>query len=165
MTSIIKVDQIQTAAGGVPTAADLGLNVSGAVLQVVGATHNRDSGRILETTSTSYVQGSGLSVTIAPKSASSNILVMFTSSMYQNGSDMLVTILRDGVNVASNYGLIYRYNEIGAWQNATANWIEPANTTSSRTYTVAGKSPYGQAIYLGGENSFISTLVAIEIAG
>ena len=34
MTSIIKVDQIQNAAGGTPTAADLGLNVSGTVLQV-----------------------------------------------------------------------------------------------------------------------------------
>jgi hypothetical protein len=34
MSSILKVDQIQTAAGGTPTAADLGLNVSGSVLQV-----------------------------------------------------------------------------------------------------------------------------------
>jgi hypothetical protein len=36
MASILKVDTIQTAAGGTPTAADLGLNVSGGVLQVVG---------------------------------------------------------------------------------------------------------------------------------
>ena len=35
MTSIIKVDQIQTTAGTAPTAADLGMNVSGNVLQVV----------------------------------------------------------------------------------------------------------------------------------
>ena len=35
MTSIIKVDQIQTAAGAVPTAADLGINVTGSVVQVV----------------------------------------------------------------------------------------------------------------------------------
>ena len=35
MTSIIKVDQIQTAAGAAPTAAGLGLNVTGSVLQVV----------------------------------------------------------------------------------------------------------------------------------
>lgn len=33
MTSILKVDQIQTAAGGVPTAADLGINTSGTVLK------------------------------------------------------------------------------------------------------------------------------------
>ena len=35
MTSIIKVDQIQTAAGATPTAADLGVNISGSLLQVV----------------------------------------------------------------------------------------------------------------------------------
>ena len=35
MTSIIKVDQIQTAAGSTPTAADLGVNISGSLLQVV----------------------------------------------------------------------------------------------------------------------------------
>ena len=32
MTSIIKVDQIQTTAGGAPTAADLGINVTGTIL-------------------------------------------------------------------------------------------------------------------------------------
>ena len=35
MTSIIKVDQIQTASGATPTADDLGINVSGSLLQVV----------------------------------------------------------------------------------------------------------------------------------
>ena len=34
MSSIIKVDTIQTAAGGTPTAGDLGLNVAGSVLAV-----------------------------------------------------------------------------------------------------------------------------------
>jgi len=33
MTSIIKVDQIQTAAGSTPTAADLGINTTGTVLK------------------------------------------------------------------------------------------------------------------------------------
>jgi hypothetical protein len=36
MSSIIKVDQIQLADGSTPTAGDLGLNVSGGVLQVIG---------------------------------------------------------------------------------------------------------------------------------
>jgi len=42
MTSIIKVDQIQNAAGGVPTAGDLGINTTGTVLQVV-QTYNENS--------------------------------------------------------------------------------------------------------------------------
>ena len=40
MTSIIKVDQIQTLAGAAPTAADLGINVSGAYQQIVYSTSN-----------------------------------------------------------------------------------------------------------------------------
>ena len=35
MTSIIKVDTLQKANGATPTAADLGINVTGTVLQVV----------------------------------------------------------------------------------------------------------------------------------
>ena len=38
MTSIIKVDQIQLANGSTPTAADLGINTTGSVLQVLSAT-------------------------------------------------------------------------------------------------------------------------------
>ena len=34
MTSILKVSTIQNTAGGAPTAADLGLNITGSVLQV-----------------------------------------------------------------------------------------------------------------------------------
>ena len=40
MTSIIKVDQIQTAAGATPTAADLGINTTGSVLKVSHFTNN-----------------------------------------------------------------------------------------------------------------------------
>jgi len=37
MSSIIKVDTIQNAAGGTPTAGDLGLNITGSVIQVTQA--------------------------------------------------------------------------------------------------------------------------------
>ena len=167
MASILNVDSIRNAAGTSALTIDSSgnVNIPGHVVQVVSDTHNRDDGRLLETTSTSYVQGSGLSVTITPKFASSNILIMFTTSIYQNDPNMLCTIFRDGVNVASSYGLIYRYNETGDWQNATANWVEPANTTSAITFTVAGRCTGGGTVYMGGENSYISTLIAMEIAG
>ena len=40
MTSILKVSTIQNTAGGAPTAADLGLNVTGSVIQVANTTSN-----------------------------------------------------------------------------------------------------------------------------
>ena len=70
MASILKVDQIQTAAGGTPTAADLGINTSGNVLQVVTAT-SESAGA---TTSTSFV--SYMSANITPSSTSSKILLI-----------------------------------------------------------------------------------------
>ena len=80
MTSILKVDQIQNTAGGVPTATDLGLNVSGNVLQVVRSGNLYSE--MIETTSTSFV-ASGIYVDITPKKIGSTILVDFYSGMVQ----------------------------------------------------------------------------------
>jgi|SaaInlV_125m_DNA_1040241.scaffolds.fasta_scaffold54706_2 hypothetical protein len=78
MTSIIKVDQIQTAAGGVPTAGDLGLNTTGTVLQVV-QTYNEDSSHIVA--SSTGLVASGIQASITPKQAGSLILVSFNTTM------------------------------------------------------------------------------------
>ena len=80
MASIIKVDQIQTAAGGTPTAADLGLNTTGTVLQVVS---NRPTSiQSLNTSSTSYTDIPGMAVTITPTSTSSSIFIIFDMHIY-----------------------------------------------------------------------------------
>ena len=78
MTSTIKVDQIQNAAGGVPTAGDLGINTTGSVLQVV-QTYNENSS-FIAASSTSLV-ASGIQASITPKQAGSLILVSFSISM------------------------------------------------------------------------------------
>ena len=69
MASIIKVDTIQTAAGGTPTAADLGLNTTGSVLQVVSSNNG-----YAVTTSSSYVD-TGLQQTITPIATNSKFLI------------------------------------------------------------------------------------------
>jgi hypothetical protein len=78
MTSIIKVDTLQTAAGGVPTAGDLGINTTGTVLQVV-QTYNENSAMI-EGSSTSLL-ASGIQASITPKQAGNLIIVSFSTSM------------------------------------------------------------------------------------
>lgn len=128
MTSIIKVDQIQNAAGGVPTAGDLGLNTTGTVLQAV-RNGNLNSGHI-STTSTSFT-ASGIYVDITPKKIGSTILVDFYSGMvhqitagemytkmYVNGSELPGS----GVWSAgySNSGVIYHSIVHGSSMTTTA---------------------------------------------
>jgi len=69
MTSIIKVDQIQNAAGGTPTAADLGLNISGSVIQTQQFTYTGS------TSWSSVGEVPILSGTVTPKLADSKFLM------------------------------------------------------------------------------------------
>ena len=71
MASIIKVDQIQTAAGGTPTAADLGINTTGGVVQVV----NGNTSTMVTSSTTQIWVDTGITATITPTSTSSNIIV------------------------------------------------------------------------------------------
>ena len=92
MTSIIKVDQIQTAAGGVPTVKDLGLE-AGSVLQCKAQTRtigNTGTGADIETVS---VAASGIenayslnTVTITPKYSDSLILMQWSGMVMIAGS-------------------------------------------------------------------------------
>ena len=72
MSSIIKVDTIQTAAGGTPTAADLGLNVTGGVLQVVQTPLTAFSSYSVASQGKS---SNVISASITPTSTSSKILI------------------------------------------------------------------------------------------
>jgi hypothetical protein len=70
MTSIIKVDTIQTSAGGTPTASSLGIGGTGKIGQVVSSTTSTSQ---YFNYITSYAD-IGLSVSITPTSTSSKIL-------------------------------------------------------------------------------------------
>jgi hypothetical protein len=111
MTSIIKVDQIQTTAGGTPTAADLGLNVSGTVLAAYSAGVRVGQGQVTWsiTTNPSSQYGSGYTnrtyieaaaITLTPKSSSSTLIctgtVGWSSGMsYSNGAFGQIITLND----------------------------------------------------------------------
>ena len=71
MTSILKISTIQNTAGGAPTAGDLGLNVTGSVLQVKQAVKTDT----FSTTSGTFVQVPDLTITITPSSTSNKILI------------------------------------------------------------------------------------------
>ena len=71
MTSILKVSTIQNTAGTAPTAGDLGLNVTGSVLQVKQAIGSTSVQNISSTSFASI----GLSIDITPRDANSKFLV------------------------------------------------------------------------------------------
>jgi len=173
MSSIIKVDTIQTAAGGTPTAADLGLNVTGAVLQVVEATQSTTTN--VDGT-TSYTD-SGLSGSITPSSASNKIIIITAQSGYlqrhsNDGIDAFCRLYRttDSTELTTLYkqgraGLGYSSQLYFPMQYSFA-YIDSPNTTSEVSYKTQGKMASGYTSS-SARIGFVSTgkMILMEIAG
>ena len=142
MTSIIKVDQIQTLAGAAPTAADLGINVTGSVLQVVEA--NFTSNNV--TSSTSYV-ATYITASITPTSSNSKILVVVYTGVDTNNTTRVVhyTLYRNNttnlaLHATSDYMGLATNNAGRVMCPITVSYTDSPNTTSSVTYTLYHKS-------------------------
>jgi len=167
MASIIKVDQIQTAAGGTPTAADLGINVNGNTLQVV-----RDSiASNISTSSTSYV-ATGHTVTITPKFANSIILVELKGGriwLPSSGTQIDVSVAINGDTSALDNRRIASFYADGSTRIHGSVYGAEYFTnvgTSAVTYSVYFKVSSANTSYLNDAGSSLQqTLVATEIAG
>lgn len=171
MASIIKVDQIQTAAGGTPTAADLGINTTGTVLQVKNT---------IKQDMASFSAGSWhtvMELSITPASSSSKILVTSVVAISQAGGDSMVRIERDGSAVGIGTGGS-TLNGIagqpsGSYSNMTAvascSYLDSPSKSTAVIYKIQCRSP-GQTVYInrrGGATDFggASYLTLMEIAG
>ena len=168
MTSILKVDTIQNTAGATPTAADLGINVTGNVLQVKH--HTIDPGS-QSTQSTSLVDN-GLNITITPKAASSSFLIMMCmNEIYIAGSQNAIglAIHRDGYGTVSgdtdNATICYIAGANNNYFNYNLHCYDSPNTTSAITYKGKVKSRYANTtVYWNGDNT-PTFLTVLEIAG
>ena len=165
MTSIIKVDQIQTAAGGVPTAADLGLNVSGSVLNVASVQSRSN----FATSSTSWT-ATGLSISYTPLYADSKLIISVEGGRYwcpSTSIQMNVDLYKNGSSVASGlWGSVYSSAQIHVPHNY--RWEEVAGSTASRTYEVYFQSSVsGTTTYLNESsgNRIPISISVTEIAG
>ena len=176
MSSILKVDTIQTAAGGTPTAADLGLNVSGSVLQTVRNTLS--VGVVIN--NTSFVDTS-LNISITPSSSSSKILVTFLPNLLLQGAHdhgVGFRVDRDiGGSVSYPYQDTNPYDKYFwdgdtttnfQWQGTSVvNILDTPSTTSAITYKLYARShrtDYSNQTRISDNNS-ISVVIAQEIAG
>lgn len=181
MSSILKVDTIQTAAGGTPTAADLGLNVSGSVLQVVNATKTGTQSASL--TSGAEADISGLSASITPTSTSSKILIMCHVVGHNDTEGGLgIKIARDGTMIvqpdsAGTYGdgkthsANIGVSNTGISADVQCFLVDTPSTTSSTTYQAKmfNYASSTRTIYINRapvqRHNSVSTLILMEIAG
>lgn len=145
MTSILKVSTIQNTAGGAPTAADLGLNVTGSVLQVKSVTKT-DTFSVSNST---FADVTGLSVTITPKASTNKILVLTHLHL-----DALVggythpwRLMRDSTPIAVGDAAGSRRQASGGGTSVytagplqgvhqAVQWLDSPSTTSATTYKV-----------------------------
>jgi len=141
------------------------------VLQVVSTTKTD----AFSTTSASYVDVTGMSVSITPTSASSTILVMTGLAISSSGSGrMSAQLLRDATNIAISTGFASTNQTSCVFDNnyqsqyvSIAHMDSPA-TTSSTTYKFQIKSGGGTCSVNEQQGSTahgnVSTLTVMEIA-
>ena len=145
MTSIIKVDTIQTSAGGTPTASSLGIDLGnvGKISQVVSTTYTTSTG----ITSTSFVD-TGMSASITPSATSSKIFVMFQCTAHLSRANQEVgakfQLVRGSTAIWTGAGQSYYQGAFGSVSNnqmATTqifSFLDSPSTTSSTSYKLQG---------------------------
>lgn len=168
MTSILKVDQIQNTAGGVPTAGDLGLNVSGSLLQVVeGSTITQVEGSYSSATSL------GLSASITPLSTSSKILILVNLTgcgSRDTGTLWRGILRRDTTDLCTFNNYTGSQFNSGSETYVNGTYYDSPNTSSSVTYAMYGERMSGSnncyAIHNNSANPRQrATITLMEIAG
>ena len=167
MASIMGVETLQHTNG--TTAAEIKSDgtfyPAGGIVQVVTTTKSDT----FTTSSTSYVDITGLSVSITPKSTSSKILVTFgldygcSSGRYNNQ----VKVLEDSTSIYETQARVYEAGEI---HHLSSQILSSPSTTSQLTYKFQAKVESGTTFTVNrrgadttyGGSSFITVM---EIAG
>jgi len=160
MTSIIKVDTLQKANGATPTAADLGINTTGNVLQVVTVNHST----VVSSTNSTFVD-SGLSCAITPKFSTSKIMILVDQNgRIETSTWMGYRILRDTTEIK---GVGYYLFDNNSTNNSSIsfNFLDSPNTTSEVTYKTQFMRSQGGGTVKVNDNSAPATILLIEIAG
>ena len=163
------VDTDMLAAGAV-TAPKRG---AGAILQVV-QTFKNDS---FSTTSTSYVDITGFSVTITPSSTSNKILLLYFAGLSTDGNSSVqyINLLRGSTAIAqpsvstgfSSTATMFPQS-ISNMISWSYSFLDSPNTTSATTYKWQIKG-YTGTQYINERNTSdmprTSTMIAMEVAG
>jgi hypothetical protein len=130
---------------GAVTSSDFAAGVGGKILQVVTA-QKTDT---FSTNSTSFVDVTGLSVSITPSSASSKILILASLSLGNDGTHCSARIYRDAVSIAKGDSAGSRIR--ATWHasppstadinSKNMSWVDEPATTSATTYKISISVP------------------------
>ena len=180
MSSILKVDQLKDSGGNAIITSDGSGNITtgtgmGKVLQVVGT----QTDTVFSTSSTSFVDATGFSLSITPSSASNKILVLL-NFMYGNSASVVnscqllrntdVIALGDPVNTLGNVWLAHNQNGTG-FGHFGINYLDTPNSSSALTYKLQVLSGSGGTLKINARNDNnslserIGALTLMEIAG
>ena len=168
MSSILRVDSIQTAAGGSATASGLGIGGVGKIGQVVNVnktdTFNSSSG--------SYVDVTGLSASITPSATTSKIFVnltLYVSNDTQT-SNTFAKIVRDSTGLQESINRIPQEAQaVYRTYNISMTHLDSPSSTSALTYklqmlTNAGTFYVNRAANQGGfSGTHTATLTLMEV--
>ena len=168
MTSILRVDSIQTAAGGSATASGLGIGGIGKIGQVVNVnktdTFNSSSG--------SYVDVTGLSASITPSATTSKIFVnltLYVSNDTQT-SNTFAKIVRDSTGLQESINRVPQEAQaVYRTYNISMTHLDSPSSTSALTYklqmlTNAGTFYVNRAANQGGfSGTHTATLTLMEV--
>ena len=172
MTSIIKVDQIQTAAGGVPTAADLGFDIAGSVI----ATHKLISPTLSDTVIASTSFTTIDTFTLDVKRANSTMIWWIDTQQYikaVSSTNLAWRLQVDGASVgtdisrsdANQAGLYHNWYGQNAGRETIYNhFITPPLSAGSHTFTLDMASYLAASITVKYQGGGFRYLVQ-EIAG
>lgn len=138
-------------AGGLPdgiiTRAEMGF--AGAILQVV-QTVKTDTTSFVSTTTNTFADISGMSVSITPSSASSKILVFYTANVSQSaGATIHLRLIRGSTSIFQGDAAGNRIGSTQVWRPAatqyaydvgplTGMYLDSPATTSATTYKLQG---------------------------
>ena len=155
---------------------------TGSILQVV-QTFKADSTSLSANSSSTYVDISGMSVSITPSSSSSKILVTFTASVScdTNNRNNSIRLLRGSTNICqstagsnNNATIVDRTINDNYISNFTQTFLDSPSTTSAITYKLQwaceGSGGNNSIYYLNrkganGNEGATSTITAMEIKG
>jgi len=148
---------------------------SGKVLQVIGT----QTDTVFSTTSTSFVDATGFSLSITPSSTSNKILVLL-NFMYGNSASVVnscqllrntdVIALGDPVNTLGNVWLAHNQNGTG-FGHFGINYLDAPNSSSALTYKLQVLSGSGGTLKINARNDNnslserIGSLTLMEVSG
>ena len=167
MTSIIKVDQIQTAAGSTPTAADLGINTTGTVLK----THYMKSPNDTQVAVTTGSWNTIDTLSVTTIGTSSRLVIFFDTGQFVKSSanaNAGFRFLVDNVPIVLNTEFGHHHWHIGYGSNSAREghfgWYV-SGLLSAGTHTILQQGEaYGDSVTFKYQGRYQRYMIQ-EIAG